>query len=589
MKPRADRMRHRLTATKGGSRLPRGLRVVRLPRGLRTRLLVAFLLTAVFGAVLTAGFTFQRARSAILDRAQQGAVADLRAQLDSLAPGLTVPPAAADLRALSLQLDQAGGAHTWHSGAAYRDGPLVSASATAPPVPRQLRQAVRRDHRAVYQRFEHDGLPWLAVAMPVRYATASPSSDATDPPTAPGDPTGAGTDASGTSASDTSASGTSASGDTSAAGNEADSGDTETSGDATASAKATASGGAAAIGDAAATGDAAASGLTVYVSFPLDDAEADIAALLTAAETGAVPALVLALVPALFAARSVLRPVRRLHHGAERIAAGELDTRLDAQGHDELAALTRSFNTMAATLEKDAAELRRMEAGARRFAADVAHELRTPLAAMTAVTEVLDEDAASGTLPPDTADAVRLISDETRTLARMVEDLMEVSRFDARTAPLRPEHVDLRTLIAKSLRLRGWDGDERVTVDLAGPVPIRADPRRIDVVLANLVGNALRHARPPVVVRARAERDRAVLTVADHGPGIPVHALPHVFDRFYKADAARVRSEGSGLGLALARENALLHTGTLTAANAPHGGAVFTLTLPLAPSPPERP
>ncbi|WP_308407731.1 sensor histidine kinase [Streptomyces somaliensis] len=120
-------------------------------------------------------------------------------------------------------------------------------------------------------------------------------------------------------------------------------------------------------------------------------------------------------------------------------------------------------------------------------------------------------------------------------------------------------------------------------------MPLYADPRRIDVVLANLVGNALRHGRPPVTVRARADRGRAVLTVTDHGPGIPDHDLPHVFERFYKADAARTRShsQGSGLGLALALENALLHEGTLAAGNAPGGGAAFTLTLPLAPSPPE--
>lgn len=484
---------------------------IRVPRGLRVRLVVAFLLAVAFGSLLTAGLTFLQARSAILDRTQDNAVADLRAQLDSLAPGLPFPPRTEDLRSLALQLDRAGGAHTWHTFAAYQDGPLVSASPGSPPPPSELREAVRDGGEAAYQRVEYDGRPWLALAMPVSYADEPAPAGGTSKP----------------------------------------------------------------------------SGLTVYASFPLDDDQADIAALLTAAQVGAVPALALALVPALFAARRVLRPVRRLHDGAERIAAGELGTRLEADGHDELADLTRTFNTMAETLQKDDAELRRMEAGARRFAADVAHELRTPLAAMTAVTEVLDEDAASGALPPDTADAVRLISDETRTLTRMVEDLMEVSRFDARTAPLRAEHVDLRTLIAKTLRLRGWDADTRVTVDLAGPVPVHADPRRIDVVLANLVGNALRHGHPPVTVRARPERGRAVLTVTDHGPGIPDHALPHVFDRFYKADTARTRSEGSGLGLALAHENALLHEGTLTAANAPGGGAVFTLTLPLDPTPPE--
>ncbi|MFE0368815.1 sensor histidine kinase [Streptomyces tendae] len=497
------------------------------PRGLRVRLVVAFLLAAAFGALLTAGLTFHRARAAILDRAEETAVADLRTQLDSLAPDLTLPPTAQDLRGLTRQIDQAGGARAWHASASYRGGEPVAASAGTPPVPDELRRAVQDGGRAVHQRTEHDGRPWLALGMPVAYTEDSGDT---------GTDTGTGKD------TDT---------------------DADTSADA-----------------------GSLSGLTVYAVFPLDDDRADIDALVTAAEAGAAPALALALVPALFAARSVLRPVRRLRHGAERIAAGELDTRLDAPGRDELADLTRSFNTMAETLERDAAELRRLEAGARRFAADVAHELRTPLAAMAAVTEVLDEDAASGVLPADTEDAVRLISEEVRALARTVEDLMEVSRFDAKAAPVHREDADLRTLVTKTLQLRGWAHDERLRADLPEPAPVRVDPRRIDVVLGNLVANALHHGRPPVTVAVRVCGDLVRVTVTDRGPGIPDEALPYVFDRFYKADAARPRSGGSGLGLAIAQENTALNDGTLTAANHPDGGAVFTLTLPAAASSP---
>ncbi|KAA0943142.1 sensor histidine kinase, partial [Streptomyces apricus] len=107
----------------------------------------------------------------------------------------------------------------------------------------------------------------------------------------------------------------------------------------------------------------------------------------------------------------------------------------------------------------------------------------------------------------------------------------------------------------------------------------------IDIVLANLVGNALRHGGPDVRVRmrVRTDADTLTVTVADDGPGIPPDLVEHVFDRFTKADAARTRSEGSGLGLAIAAENARLHAGTLTAANTAQGGAVFTLVLPLRP------
>lgn len=120
------------------------------------------------------------------------------------------------------------------------------------------------------------------------------------------------------------------------------------------------------------------SGLVVYAALTLRAEQADISALVTAAWAGAIPALALATVPALFAARRVLRPVRQLRTAAEKITSGALDTRLDVTGKDELAELTGTFNTMATALERDDAELRRMEANARRFAADVSHELRTP-------------------------------------------------------------------------------------------------------------------------------------------------------------------------------------------------------------------
>lgn len=479
-----------------------------LPRGLRARFVVAFVLAVAFGTLLSASFIFHRARWAIVEGTKNSAVADLRTQLNSLAPHLPFPPDQAELRGLALELDQAGRAAAWRSSAAYQGGDPVPASPDRPPVPKQLRMAVQDKGQAAYQRIEWKGRLWLDVGMPVAYADSAPDK----------------------------------------AGR--------------------------------------LSGLTVYVSLPLDDDQKHVAALVSAAFTGAVPSLALAIVPAMLAARSVLRPVRRLRHGAERISRGELDVRLHAEGHDELAELTRSFDTMATILQEDDAQRRRMEAGARRFAADVAHELRTPLAAMTPVTDFLAEDAKSHLLPPDTADAVRLISEKTRALARMVEDLIEVSRFDARVAPLHAEDLDLRTLVAKTLELRGWAAtDDQVQADLPTPVLVHADPRRIDAILANLIHNALRHGSPPVTVSAHTEQERAVITVSDQGPGIPDDALPHVFERFYKADTAHTNAEGSGLGLAIAYENALLQGGTLTATNAPAGGAVFTLTLPLAAPP----
>lgn len=493
------------------------------PRGLRPRLVVAFVLVAALSALITAALTFRQARSAILDRTQNSAVHDLRLQIDSLAPNLPPDPTDTDLRTFARQLDRASGSRAWHTAVARDGGPLIG---TAGDISGSLRDATRSGDATFYERVEHDDGPRLLIGMPVSYTDVGKGTDQ-----------GKGADRS----------------------------------------KGTGGGKGADQGEAAAK----PSGLVAYAVLSLKGERADISALITAAWAGAVPALAVAVVPALFAARRVLRPVRQLRTAAEKITSGALGTRLDVVGKDELASLTGTFNTMAATLERDDAELRRMEANARRFAADVSHELRTPLAAMAAVTDALDEDARSDTLPPDTAEAVLLISEETRKLTAMVEDLMEISRFDAGAAVLRLDDVRLGTVVRKTLQLRGWREPDEVITELPEEDPrIRVDARRIDVVLANLIGNALRHGAAPVTVRATATRESLVIDVADEGPGIPDEVLPHVFDRFYKADAARVRSEGSGLGLAIARENARLHHGTLVAANRPGGGAVFTLTIP---------
>ncbi|MBW8792279.1 MAG: HAMP domain-containing protein, partial [Streptomyces sp.] len=242
-----------------------------------------------------------------------------------------------------------------------------------------------------------------------------------------------------------------------------------------------------------------ASGVHVFLTVPQTTERAYVDALVTAVERAAVPALTLAVLLALLAARGVLRPVRALRRATRSIAEGHLDTRLAVDGSDELADLSHTFNETAAALEKSVAELRGMEARARRFAADVSHELRTPLAAMSAVTDVLDEDAAR--LAPDTATAVRLISEETVKLARLVDDLMEISRFDAGAAVLHLDEIDLAESLRRTLDARAWTGLVECDLPPPGTLRGRVDPRRLDVVVANLVGNALRHGARPVALR----------------------------------------------------------------------------------------
>ncbi|MDG4823200.1 HAMP domain-containing sensor histidine kinase [Asanoa sp. WMMD1127] len=317
-------------------------------------------------------------------------------------------------------------------------------------------------------------------------------------------------------------------------------------------------------------------GIEIYRLHSLAEEQHSIDQLAALAWSTGAASLVLAVLLALLAARGVLRPVRELGRAARRLGEGDLHSRATVRGTDELAGVALIFNQTAERLERQVGELRRMEADARRFVADVSHELRTPLAAMTAVTDVLDEESAR--LPGDAGKAARLVSQETQNLAQLVEDLIEISRFDAGTAALSRDDIDVAGAVRATLRARGWT--DQVDTDLPDGIVARLDPRRLDVIVANLVGNALRHGAAPVTVRLRAPQGWVELTVADHGPGLAPDVRDRVFDRFYKADTARSRSDGAGLGLAIALANARLHGGTLVAGNRSPQGAVFTLRLP---------
>ncbi|MDH6120655.1 HAMP domain-containing sensor histidine kinase [Kitasatospora sp. GAS204B] len=325
--------------------------------------------------------------------------------------------------------------------------------------------------------------------------------------------------------------------------------------------------------------------LTAYMFKSLDNERADLDTLGWSLAVATALALIAATLLAQAASATVLRPVRQLGDAARRLGEGKLDTRLEVSGADELADLARTFNRTAEALAEQVEELSAREAQSRRFVADMSHELRTPLTAMTAVTDILEDEAES--LDPMIEPAVRLVVSETRRLSDLVENLMEVTRFDAGTAKLVADEMDIADLIMSCIDGRAWY--DAVEVDAPRGVLAVVDPRRLDVVFANLIGNALKHGGSPVRVKVSqgagpTGAGEVVVEVSDSGPGIPEDVLPHVFDRFFKADKGRARSEGSGLGLSIAMANAQIHGGTITAANAPDGsGAVFTLRLPLRP------
>jgi signal transduction histidine kinase len=276
-------------------------------------------------------------------------------------------------------------------------------------------------------------------------------------------------------------------------------------------------------------------------------------------------------------ARRTLGPVARASEAARLITAGRLDTRLPVGAADEFGAWAAAFNEMADALETKIAALSAAQAREFRFTANVAHELRTPLTALVAEASLLSSQVSH--LPDPARRPVELVIADVTRLRTLVDELMEISRLDAGSEPVLQRLVDVQAVVAALISARGWQ--DRVAVD-GGPLTLTTDPRRVERILANLVGNAVEHSGRDVVVRTGTDGANGCVDVADAGPGIPPEHLPHVFERFYKADSARA-GLGSGLGLAIAFENARLLGGNISVSSDTERGSVFRLTLPLGP------
>jgi signal transduction histidine kinase len=285
-------------------------------------------------------------------------------------------------------------------------------------------------------------------------------------------------------------------------------------------------------------------------------------------------ALAAALAVSAYVSRRLARPLVALAGAAHRLAAGDRTARAHLDAPGELGELARAFDTMAD--EVVGAETMR-----RRLAADVAHELRTPLAALQAGLEELRDGLGT----PDTR-RLAALHDQTLRLGRLVQDLADLSAAESAALSLHPVDANLTEVARTALAAQRPQLDAaglQVDARLATPVPVRADPDRIHQAVANLLANAVRYCRPGdrVTVCAYAENGSAVLEVADTGPGIPAEELPHVFDRLWRGQHAHSVT-GSGIGLAVVRELVTAHGGTVTAASPPDGGTTVTIRLPLA-------
>ncbi|GAB3573770.1 HAMP domain-containing sensor histidine kinase [Amycolatopsis endophytica] len=321
-------------------------------------------------------------------------------------------------------------------------------------------------------------------------------------------------------------------------------------------------------------------GVVLVEYYTLDSLRADLTKLRANLAGMALLVAVLGVAGALVAAKRIQRPVRAAANAALRLGEGDLGTRLAVRGRDELADLAGSFNAMAERVETSIVELRAKEEQQRRFVADVAHDLRTPVATMVAAADGVDSPN-----PDARGRAGQLLAVQSRRLATLVEDLLEISRFDAGVADFRAEPVDLADLWAEAIDLVGGEG---ITLRTTGDVTVHGDPRRLHTIARNLLTNALTHGAPPVTVTVDGTgRDVVTAEVADSGPGVPDDLGPLVFDRFVRGDRARTATAGSGLGLAIAQENARAHGGRIEVST--QDGAVFTLRLPRAVSEPRDP
>jgi len=297
----------------------------------------------------------------------------------------------------------------------------------------------------------------------------------------------------------------------------------------------------------------------------------------------------LGLMSGIIMARRLAAPLNRLAYAAQRLAEGDLTQRAPVAGPSEVAGVAEAFNTMAASLEQ-------AEQARRRLIADIAHELRTPLSVIQGNLRALLDDVF-----PLEKKEIATIYDETLLLSRLVADLRELTLAEAGQLHLYRTPVDVTAIIARSVTLFAAHADEkRVTLqmDCAPDLPpVLADADRIAQVLNNLLSNALRHTPADGIVRivashaqqagcATSDTDMICIRVIDTGPGIPADDLPHVFDRFWRADRGRARAQGGvGLGLAIARQLVLAHGGAIGVESEPGKGACFWFTLPVARAP----
>lgn len=318
-----------------------------------------------------------------------------------------------------------------------------------------------------------------------------------------------------------------------------------------------------------------------FETFSLSDLTATLATLRDSLAAGSLLGFAISLAIGAWGTRRALKPLRDISSAAATIASGRLDARLDAEGDQELVALATGFNAMVESLRN------RIERDAR-FASDVSHELRSPLTTLHSAVEVMRN--RRGQLDARAGRALDLLSDEVGRFEQLVEDLLEISRYDAGVATLDLEPVDVAAMTRGLLAEAGQPVEVTIRCEgplcAAGPVPagtvVMADRRRLEQSLRNVIRNAVLHAGGVTAASVRVGPARTDIAIEERGPGIPAGDRATIFERFARGRAAGRRSSGQGvgLGLSLVAEHVGLQGGTVRFEDASPCGSRFVIDLP---------
>lgn len=322
----------------------------------------------------------------------------------------------------------------------------------------------------------------------------------------------------------------------------------------------------------------------LFIIYSLANEQATVTLVVQVLAVASVPLLLAMTVLAFALIYRMLRPVRLTSQAASQLASGDLSSRVEVSGEHEMAQLGTAFNDMADSLQQQIVQYDELAQLQQQFVSDVSHELRTPLTTIRMAEDMIYD--TRGDLDARTKRSAELLHSEVERLDEMLADLLEMSRYDAQSAQLDWETIDIYALVERAIsdnqELADHLGVEVILCERPDRGQAEADSKRIMRVIRNLLVNAYEHAEGnPVTVTVAASDTSVAVRIADRGVGMSPETMERVFDRFFRADPARARTTGgTGLGLAIAREDINAHNGMIHVNGKLGVGAVFVVTIP---------